>query len=927
MYMLYDNNPVTTDSDHPAVKGWARGHIYQNEVSSKESRDALINYLGGQRMLSTAVDDADFTITGRPAVIDFNAISYNGLGVYAYTVDKDNKLDTEYDRELFLQIYNFEQHKTYHSIRITSDDVSDARPELVRNVYNSDGDAHTWLFWLEGASVPVTEDGETTQENGTAVIRYIDVVKLIKEGVNADGTIGMTADYPDNTYEIAEEVRDLTYQSDNFNGEPTFGSYTAFVDKENNLYVTWLQQPSRGDSIGTEEEYSELLEDNLGMQEIFATALIDRSGGKSWSDGVQLTHSGMVNDGVAVAVDQNNNLVTVGNQYTIGDNEAENLAKDVRLVATNFKDVGSMKAVSVAYSNDKPVAGETVAATITVRNTGLKAAEGYEINVYEVIDGIRSEQPVYTAEGKDPGVYVGKVGESLEEEEEGEEEETGEDKIIYHGFLPGVSMSETFDWTLPDDFTGAKTASLYAEVTESGIEGGAATCASELEGPKMEADYRISNVEVTQEQDEFVLSCDITNEGNVPFSDGEVSVKAEFNDLYKTGGSEVWVEEPIDSIGPRESIHYSSKIQISDSLLDYGFANGYIEIVNGNGENVGVGSDFIAALEYPNRIAVNGDENLDTIELKMGESLKLSGSYSPQDFYKGGKVEFSVSDGEIAHMDGSMLYADEIGSTTVRAFITPYGGEKLITVNVLEASEEEKAAAAEVQGILDALPDANDVTLDDYDKIAEARKAYDALTPAAKALVDTFGLKACEERIESLRVDISKTTIKGITTKTYTGKALKQNLQITYDGKTLVENTDYSVTYKDNKNAGKASITVTGLKTYKGSATKTFKIKKARNGLTVKVKKPAKIKYSKLKKKTQKILRKKVLAVSKNDGPVRYTMLKGHKKIAISKKTGKITVKKGLKKGMYNVKVKVRAAGDDNHKAKKKIVVFKVKVY
>ena len=50
------------------------------------------------------------------------------------------------------------------------------------------------------------------------------------------------------------------------------------------------------------------------------------------------------------------------------------------------------------------------------------------------------------------------------------------------------------------------------------------------------------------------------------------------------------------------------------------------------------------------------------------------------------------------------------------------------------------------------------------------------------------------------------------------------------------------------------------------------------------------------------------------------------KKITVNKKTGKLTLKKGLKKGTYKVKVKVKAAGNSNYKAKTKTVTVKIVV-
>ena len=58
-----------------------------------------------------------------------------------------------------------------------------------------------------------------------------------------------------------------------------------------------------------------------------------------------------------------------------------------------------------------------------------------------------------------------------------------------------------------------------------------------------------------------------------------------------------------------------------------------------------------------------------------------------------------------------------------------------------------------------------------------------------------------------------------------------------------------------------------------------------------------------------------------------YVKKSGNAKITIAKKTGKVTVKKGLKQGTYKVKVKVKAAGTANYKASAwKVVTFTVTV-
>ena len=130
-----------------------------------------------------------------------------------------------------------------------------------------------------------------------------------------------------------------------------------------------------------------------------------------------------------------------------------------------------------------------------------------------------------------------------------------------------------------------------------------------------------------------------------------------------------------------------------------------------------------------------------------------------------------------------------------------------------------------------------------------------------------------------------------------------------------------------------ATYTATGVKTYTCTvcgATKTETIaKKAKKKNTLKVKKVKKtltVKYSKLKKKTQSIKLAKYLKVTKAKGTVTYAKSSGNKKITVDKKTGKIKIKKGLKKGTYKVKIKVTAAGNTEYNAAVKTVTVKIKV-
>ncbi len=194
------------------------------------------------------------------------------------------------------------------------------------------------------------------------------------------------------------------------------------------------------------------------------------------------------------------------------------------------------------------------------------------------------------------------------------------------------------------------------------------------------------------------------------------------------------------------------------------------------------------------------------------------------------------------------------------------------------------------------------------------------------------GAKELTFRIAPLSVGSASVT--GLTAKTYTRKPLTQSPVVKVGDATLRAGTDYTVSYRNNTNAGTATVVVTGKGNYTGTIEKTFTIDKAANTLTTSAK-TASVKYSKLKKKAQKLAASKVIKFTgSGQGAIKYTLSSAKKGKKSFKKyfkinaiTGKVTVKKGLKKGIYKVKVKVTAAGDENYlPSAVRTVTFKVKV-
>ena len=96
---------------------------------------------------------------------------------------------------------------------------------------------------------------------------------------------------------------------------------------------------------------------------------------------------------------------------------------------------------------------------------------------------------------------------------------------------------------------------------------------------------------------------------------------------------------------------------------------------------------------------------------------------------------------------------------------------------------------------------------------------------AQATLVQAAGVTAGSGK--QAAVDISKATVSKVSSKKYTGKAIKPVPKVKYKGKALKKGRDFKLSYKNNKKAGTAKIIITGKGSYTGSKTVKFKIVKS----------------------------------------------------------------------------------------------------
>ncbi len=178
---------------------------------------------------------------------------------------------------------------------------------------------------------------------------------------------------------------------------------------------------------------------------------------------------------------------------------------------------------------------------------------------------------------------------------------------------------------------------------------------------------------------------------------------------------------------------------------------------------------------------------------------------------------------------------------------------------------------------------------------------YVAPTYTAKGKM-VYGCMWCDYQLTIYEDKLPRTKLSGakisVSNKTYTGKSIEPNPTVKVDGVRLKKGTDYTLSYKNNKKVGIATITIKGKGKYTGTRKVTFKIK------------PKKTAVSSAKSKKEKCV---TVKWKKNSTASGYQIMfatnkkftKNKKTVTIKKKSTKSTTVKKLKsKKTYYVKMR-----------------------
>lgn len=638
-YMFYDDT----------TKSWSSADGYTAEELSgmtDEEKEMYKKGFYGQRLLDTRINKGSDVF---PRVIDTTSISYNGLALFAWTTDWDGDLDTLYDRDVFMQIYNFAENSFTHIFRVTSKTSAYSSPKFARS------DNATYLFYGQTSVEEVVKTGEGSKteeqlaEHGS--IKYLNVSDLIKNNrftkISDNENEYYIFKYKRDAYTFDKEQNKEVKTTEEVLAEAETAAecdnpmdFDVNVLSGGQMYLFWTD--SVGDSRqimcaiynsgdGTEDEYDE---DNSETKP--DTDIAENH----WSEPVMLTNGG--GDNVAgVYYSGFGEAVVDGKIYALGAKKVKKGTGDEAgyeppaLVALQHTPYSKLKAESIKIDNEIPQPLSEVTLCAEIKNEGLETKLASAENPIPVTFTMNGENPVTV-----------KI-----------------EKPIPGGMTANVKCS----MTLPEDISNIEFAA-YVDGSEK--------AKTTLE---QKSDIKLENSKITRvasdgyNPEKVVYSAVLKNVGNADAAN--IMVKA------TTSNTEL-ADIKVDSLAANEERNIEAVLDIPDSaytINNDGAGSAAVTVtVSANNEKITDYSETVKKLFSIE--AINALSNV--TEVKFADdgkfSMKVNEKKDIQPEITAGEGDslmvmwLESSDTNVAHVNyDNMIVADGAGTATFTGIVVP----------------------------------------------------------------------------------------------------------------------------------------------------------------------------------------------------------------------------------------------------------------
>lgn len=251
--------------------------------------------------------------------------------------------------------------------------------------------------------------------------------------------------------------------------------------------------------------------------------------------------------------------------------------------------------------------------------------------------------------------------------------------------------------------------------------------------------------------------------------------------------------------------------------------------------DVDVASSYITAVKT----------NLDDVSLKVGEkatavdfslALNVVNQWGYQkDCVIENECSAKIEDETIASLSDDAVITGLKSGTTKIWISNPFGSDFYRTITVTKGTEDKGEIS--VEPIADqtytgsaltpkvVVKEGSKVLTQNVDYTVSYSNNINVGTASVKITGKGSYKGSYTVNFKILPCAISKAGIRKIIDQRYNGNEIKPSVSLTYKYKTLKKGTDYTVSYSNNINAGTATVTITGIGSYEGTASTTFQIK------------------------------------------------------------------------------------------------------
>ena len=337
-----------------------------------------------------------------PLVTDYGVsrVEYDdeGYNFAVYSVDTDKNIETDGDKELWLELSIGD--KVYKPIRMNNNSG------YVSNLQMTQLGDDAFITWVSETSVfnsislrEVLEslDAEV-DENGVTSLSYI---------ANADGTEFGWADAVAASSEasILHELNnfaegklhinsvDFATPNTEMRKEADIFEYKVVRGSDDNIYMFWTGGTCDEDNLGTEIFGTTYYKLDENWQEQWESNMPE----SGWGKPVQITNygkdveGGIVLDEIDVVIQKDKGAVIIANSFEIDINDETGEVEygSHNLTEITCKPTSSLKIVNdeIALSEEHPLPGEKIDVSFNIKNDGLLPSEGNRVSLSVVLDG------------------------------------------------------------------------------------------------------------------------------------------------------------------------------------------------------------------------------------------------------------------------------------------------------------------------------------------------------------------------------------------------------------------------------------------------------------------------------------------------------------------------------------------------------------